>query len=52
MRFEQNLAGKSLGVLILTTTQWARIERCVGEIAKIIPDIKAGTFVVVEIPFR
>jgi predicted nuclease of predicted toxin-antitoxin system len=34
LRYQQNLAGRKIAIVVLTTTSWPRIERAVASVAK------------------
>ena len=44
LRFQQNLAGRRLAILVLPTTRWPSLERHVGEIVAAIGSIQPGQF--------
>jgi hypothetical protein len=50
LRYQQNLSGRSIAVVALSTTSWPRIQRAISEIATAIETVKAGTCQDVEIP--
>jgi hypothetical protein len=45
LRYQQNLAGRKLGILILMTTSWPRIQKSIPEILKAIDGLSSGQFV-------
>jgi hypothetical protein len=44
LRYQQNLAGRKLSVLVLMTTSWPRIQEHVSEIAQAVRQIKVGEY--------
>ncbi len=52
MRYQQNLAGRKLGVVVLMATAWPRVRLRTAEIAKAIEAVRPGQAVEVPIPRR
>ena len=50
LRYQQNLSGRALAILVLTTTSWPRIRRHVTLVAAAVASLKPGDFKVVNIP--
>ena len=50
LRSQQNLAGKKLGILVLMTTSWPRIQKNVPQILEAIERIGPGAFLEVTPP--
>jgi hypothetical protein len=44
LRYQQNLSGRKLSVLVLMTTSWPRIQEHVSEIAQTIRQIGVGEY--------
>ena len=44
IRYQQNLAGRKLAILVLLTTSWPRIRMCIPEICEAIEETKAGDY--------
>jgi hypothetical protein len=44
LRFQQNLAGRRLAVLVLLSTSWPRIRQCIPQIQDAIEQIKPGDY--------
>jgi hypothetical protein len=44
LRYQQNLAGRRLAILVLPTTRWRVIEQRVAEVAAAVDSIQAGEF--------
>lgn len=49
LRYEQDLSGRRLGVLVLLTTSWPRIRRKVEEVASAVAGMKPGDYEEVDI---
>ncbi len=52
IRYEQNLAGRRLALLVLSTNDWTRIRRVKRVVLQALTEISAGSYVKIEIPFR
>lgn len=50
MRHEQNLTGRTISVMVLTTTNWPRIKRHSSKIVNALDEIRAGLFLIFEVP--
>jgi hypothetical protein len=50
LRYQHNLAGRKLAILVLLTTSWPRISTCVPEIQEAIEKIQPGDYL--EITMR
>ena len=50
LRYQQNLQGRSLTILVLTTTSWPRIRLATGSIVAAIRGIKAGRYQELVVP--
>ena len=50
LRYQQNLQGRSLAILVLTTTSWPRIRLATGNIVAAIRGIQAGSYQELVIP--
>ena len=44
LRYQQNLAGRNLSILVLMTTSWPRIQRSLPQIPEAIDRAKPGEF--------
>ena len=42
LRYQQNLTGHRLAILILPTTSWPKLQRLIGQIAKTVGSLEAG----------
>ena len=50
LRYQQNLAGRKIAIVVLTTTSWPRIEREVERVAKAVDAAAPSSYVEVPIP--
>ena len=50
IRYQQNLAGRRLALVVLTTNHWDTIRANSGGILPAIEQATAGSFVIVEMP--
>ncbi|MEB3169943.1 MAG: DUF5615 family PIN-like protein [Synechococcaceae cyanobacterium] len=50
LRYQQNLRGRSMAILVLTTTSWPRIRAVVAEIQGAIDSIVSGAYKELPIP--
>lgn len=50
LRYQQNLAGRKLAILVLPTTSWPRIQRHTALISAAVDTLKPGDFVELELP--
>jgi hypothetical protein len=50
LRYQQNLQGRSIAILVLTTTSWPRIRQVTGEIQAAVAAITAGDYQELPIP--
>ena len=46
----QNLSHRKIAIVILCSTSWPRIERCVSEVVTSIGSASSGSFVEIPIP--
>ena len=44
LRYQQNLAGRKLAILVLLTTSWPRIRKCISEIQAAVERTQPGTY--------
>ena len=49
IRFQQNLVGRRLAILVLPTTSWPRIQAHISQVTEALDSMRAGSFV--EITF-
>jgi len=50
LRYQQNLAGRTIAIVVLTTTSWPRIERAVERVTQAVDSAAPGSYVEVPIP--
>ena len=49
LRYQQNLAGRRLAILVLLTTSWPRIEMCISDIQEAVNSIRPGEYLEIKI---
>lgn len=49
LRYQQNLTGRKIAIVVLTTTSWPRIERAVELVAKAVDSAAPSSYVEVPI---
>ncbi len=50
LRYQQNLGGRRIAVLVLSTTSWPRIRAAADAVAQALPTLAAGGYAEVTIP--
>lgn len=50
LRYQQNLAGRRIAVVVLLTTNWPRIERNISIVLDAINNVAVGTYLEVSFP--
>lgn len=50
LSYQQNLTTRTIAIVVLTTTRWKLIERFGAEIEAKIDGVRAGDFLVIDIP--
>ena len=50
LRHEQNLAGRSLAIVVLTTTSWPRIRAHLPDVVAAVESVKPGEYREVSVP--
>jgi len=50
LRYQQNLAGRRLAIVVLSTTDWRRIRLHVQLVADVLNGVAPGAFIEVSIP--
>lgn len=50
LRYQQNLTGRKIAIVVLATTSWPRIERVVESVAKAVNAAMPGSYVEVPVP--
>ena len=49
LKYQQNLAGRSIRILVLTTTSWPKIRQKVGQVREALEGLEEGGYVEVGI---
>jgi hypothetical protein len=49
LKYQQNLEGRRIAIVVLTTTSWPRIQRAVPSIVSAIEEAVTGSYVEVEV---
>lgn len=49
LKFQQNLAGRHLAVLVLTTTSWPKIKEKVGRVREVLERLGEGDYAEVDV---
>ncbi len=44
LKYQQNLSGKKIAILVLPTTNWPEIQKHIAEIAAAVSSIKSGAY--------
>jgi predicted nuclease of predicted toxin-antitoxin system len=50
LRYQQNLSGRRIGVIVLLTTNWPRIKKNVALIIQVIDKIHPGSYEEIDFP--
>jgi hypothetical protein len=50
LRYQQNLSGRRLAILVLMTTSWPRISTCIHQIKEAVERIRPGEYKEVRVP--
>ena len=45
LRYQQNLTGRTLAIIVLPTTQWPKLRQQIDEIAKVVIAAEIGAFI-------
>jgi hypothetical protein len=51
LRYQQNLRERSIGILVLTSTSWPRIQTVLPLIKQTLDTFAAGSYVEIDIPY-
>lgn len=51
MRYQQNLAGRRMALVVLSTPQWPRVRLCLGIILAAVNAATPGSYAEVTIPY-
>ena len=52
MRYQQNLKGRRIALVVLSTPQWPRVKRHLDKIAAVVDAATPGSFAEVDIPHK
>ena len=50
LRYQQNLTNRRLGIVVLSTTSWPRIQRSVGTVVQSLNAVAASAYIELSIP--
>ena len=50
LKYQQNLKGRQIAIVVLMTTSWPKIEEQVGQVVEVINSMKPGDYIEVEFP--
>ncbi len=50
LQHQQNLSGRSIAIVVLTTPSWPRIEKAIGLVADIVNKAARGSYTEVNVP--
>lgn len=50
LKYQQNLAGRKIGIVVIATTSWPRIQKVVAEVVEAVDSAAAGGYVEVSVP--
>jgi hypothetical protein len=50
LRYQQNLSGRRLAILVLPTTSWPKIQVHVEQVATAVDELRPGGFVELKFP--
>ena len=48
LKYQQNLKGRRIAIVVLMTTSWPRIERQVDQVVEVINSVKPGDYIEVK----
>jgi len=51
LKYQQNLAGRRIAVVVLSATSWPRIEKVTASIDEALSNVENGSYVEIEIPY-
>jgi hypothetical protein len=51
MRYQQNLTGRRIALVVLSTPQWPRVQLHVDKITAALDAVEPGRYVEIEIPY-
>jgi predicted nuclease of predicted toxin-antitoxin system len=50
MRYQQNLAGRELAIVVLMTTSWPRIEASIEKVVRTVNEIRHSAYLEINVP--
>jgi len=50
LKYQQNLTGRKIGIVVITTTSWPRIQKAVAAIVEAIESVIEGGYLEVPVP--
>ena len=51
MRYQQNLTGRKIALVVLSTPQWPRVQLHVEKITAVLNSVNPGSYAEIEIPY-
>lgn len=51
LKYQQNLAGRRVAIVVLTATSWPRIQKILPSVVEAIGEIQANGYVEVQVPY-
>ncbi len=51
LKYQQNLSGRRIAIVVLSTTSWPRIQKMLSSIVEVIRNIKPSSYVEVSVPY-
>lgn len=51
LRYQQNLKERSIGILVLSTTSWPRIQAALPRVMDAVQNFTAGSYVEIDVPY-
>jgi len=49
LRYQQNISGRQIGILVLMTTSWPKIQTQISRVIEAVDSIKAGDYLEIQI---
>jgi len=50
LKYQQNLTGRKIAIIVITTTSWPRIQKAVDTISRAVDGVEAGNYVEIAVP--
>jgi hypothetical protein len=51
MRYQQNLTGRKIALVVLSTPQWPRVQLHIDKITTVLNSVNPGSYAEIEIPY-